>query len=341
MASQLLTNNVRPLWLSGTYEIEFAAGTVKYMYTLALRDRNVHTEKLTIGKRAVLERNADGSGKIWAEELKQFITFKIPTSELATFVRRDDVQHPFLGPLHQWASSVRRYDFGSMLGKNVFYTPQLNPGNEKLSDMTISPSTDPNQVVQLYGAGFQAFGGAFDRAILDDFDRVGYPCEDVGAYPFEDIVQHITLMSIPMGIYVKEKDLQTRTRQIEMSMGMYRCLSLIININYSIMTGHALCILIDDIGEGLDYERSVKLIQLLIEKCEPHRIQLVMTTNDRFVMNEVQLKHWRIIDRKGSQVRILDSRNSRKAFNDFKYLGLSNFDFFTSRAYLGDKDTKR
>jgi hypothetical protein len=181
------------------------------MYTLSLRERNVHAENLKIGQRAVLERNADGSGKIWAEELKQLITFKIPTSELATFVRRDGVQHPFLEPLHQWASSVRRYEFGSMLGKNVLYTPQVTLGSEKSPDMTISPSTDPSQIVQLYGAGFQTFGDAFDRAILHDFDRVGYSCDDVGAYPFEDIVQHITLMSLPMGIYVKEKDLLTQT----------------------------------------------------------------------------------------------------------------------------------
>ena len=117
-------------------------------------------------------------------------------------------------------------------------------------------------------------------------------------------------------------------------MGMFRCLALIINVNYSVMTHQAECILIDDIGEGLDCERSVNLIKLLIRKCNQHRFQLIMTTNNRFVMNEVALKHWRIIDRRGGIVSLLNSQNSKKAFDEFKYLGLSNFDFFRTGAYL-------
>jgi energy-coupling factor transporter ATP-binding protein EcfA2 len=339
--SQLLTNNIRPLWMSGTYDIEFAGRSVEYKYHLALHDSNVQAEHLQIGERTVLERKVDGSGTIWADELKRDITFKIPMSELATFVRRDDIQHPFLEPLHQWGSSVRRYEFGSMLGKHELYNHQLNFSDDNLSEPAIFPSTDPNKVVQLYGAAFQAFGDAFDKVILRDFASVGYPCDEVGAYPFEDIVLPTGLRALPMGIYVKERDLQTKTRQIEMSMGMHRCLALIININYIIMTKQTQCVIIDDIGEGLDFERSVKLIKLLIKKCRPHTIQLIMATNDRFVMNEVPLKHWRIINRIGSEVHILDEHNSKDEFDNFKYLGLSNFDFFASQGYLGTKKTKR
>jgi hypothetical protein len=47
-------------------------------------------------------------------------------------------------------------------------------------------------------------------------------------------------------------------------------------------------ILIDDIGEGLDFDRSSRLIKLLIEIAEKNEnIRLIMSTNDRFVMNAV------------------------------------------------------
>jgi ABC-type lipoprotein export system ATPase subunit len=53
------------------------------------------------------------------------------------------------------------------------------------------------------------------------------------------------------------------------------------------MTNKLTCVLIDDIGEGLDYERSSNLIKLLLKKMKKESIQLIMSTNDRFVMNNI------------------------------------------------------
>jgi hypothetical protein len=90
--------------------------------------------------------------------------------------------------------------------------------------------------------------------------------------------------------------------------------------------------LIDDIGEGLDFERSEKLIKVIVGRGAKN-LQILMSTNDRFVMNAVDLAFWRIVDRKGSRVKIWDEDNDAKRFGGFKYTGLSNFDFFASGAY--------
>lgn len=45
-------------------------------------------------------------------------------------------------------------------------------------------------------------------------------------------------------------------------------LSLIVHFNYYEFAKIPGVVLIDDIGEGLDYERSTKLIKLLISKAE-------------------------------------------------------------------------
>ena len=55
-----------------------------------------------------------------------------------------------------------------------------------------------------------------------------------------------------------------------------------------------------------------------------------MSTNDRFVMNYVDLKYWQIIDRVGNTVKYYNIKNSLKTFEDFKFTGLNNFDFFAS-----------
>jgi Fe-S cluster assembly ATPase SufC len=103
--------------------------------------------------------------------------------------------------------------------------------------------------------------------------------------------------------------------------------------HHQITTGRS--IVIDDVGEGLDFERSMALIKLLIKKCKHKNLQLLMATNDRFVMNEVELRYWHVVHRTGNHVRILDYQNTKKRFDEFKFLGLSNFDFFSSEAYLG------
>ena len=122
------------------------------------------------------------------------------------------------------------------------------------------------------------------------------------------------------------------TDQTDMSMGMFRALSIIIHFNYYELEKIPGCVLIDDIGEGLDYERSTELIKLLIAKVESSvsNIQLFMSTNDRFVMNSVDLKYWQIIDRVGGKVNYYNIKNSSQVFDDFKFTGLNNFDFFAT-----------
>lgn len=334
----LLTSQQQSLWVSGTYTVDISYKEKTYTYHISFKDRAVESERLMMNGETVLNREKDGSGTIRAEEINQSLKFKIPTNSIAAFVRRDEIQHLFLEPLFGWASSVRRYEFGSELGKPLLqaYSP-FEEENEASSEAEYEKATDPRRVVKLYISGFSRFGKRFDKAILRDFASVGYNCEEVGAYPFKDL-QIPNTASLPIGIYVKESDLSSHTRQIEMSMGMYRCLALIINLNYVILTRQANCILIDDIGEGIDFERSVKLISLLVAKCKTNKLQLIMSSNDRFVMNHVDLKYWRVIHREGNVVKLLSKKNSRKAFEDFKFLGLSNFDFFASQAYLGNQD---
>ena len=80
------------------------------------------------------------------------------------------------------------------------------------------------------------------------------------------------------------------------------------------MAQKATCILIDDIGEGLDFDRSCRLIHILRAKAQEANIQLILSTNDRFVMNEVPLEEWSVLQRKGSHVRVRNYQNSQEVF---------------------------
>ena len=123
-----------------------------------------------------------------------------------------------------------------------------------------------------------------------------------------------------------------------MSQGMFRALSLLVQITYSQLLNKPVCILIDDIGEGLDYNRSTALVKLLIEKAQKTPVQLVMATNDRFVMNNVPLEYWSVMQRIGTVSKIHNYRNSPEIFKKFELTGLNNFDFFSSKYYLKGND---
>src|SRR5262249_44511398 len=130
-----------------------------------------------------------------------------------------------------------------------------------------------------------------------------------------------------MCLSVKEKSLKAKTDQNVMSQGMFRVLALLIFTNYLTMAKKAGCIIIDDIGEGLDFERSCQLIDVLREKAKASGVQFIAATNDRFVMNKVPLEEWSVLQRKGSHLSAKNYQNSRKLFDTFKMMGLNNFDF--------------
>ena len=130
-----------------------------------------------------------------------------------------------------------------------------------------------------------------------------------------------------VGLNVQETALPGVTDQFSMSQGMFRVLSLLIHMNYCQLSNTGSTVLIDDIGEGLDFDRSCRLIELLREKALGSAIQLVMSTNDRFVMNQVPLDEWSVLQRDGGTVHVRNAGNSRDIFNSFKFTGLSNFSF--------------
>jgi hypothetical protein len=193
---------------------------------------------------------------------------------------------------------------------------------------------DHNKLFVIYETGAKRFKQSFNKAIIDDMKKLRYPISNVGIEVLsKDHVQVQGTPFPPSSIYVQERDLACKTTQIEMSQGMFRALALTIQLNYWAFSKTPVCLLIDDIGEGLDFQRASSLISLLVHKTIVNKFQLIMTTNDRFVMNSVPLKYWRVLQRTGNDVRVIDQHSSPKAFADFERLGLSNFDFFSRELY--------
>jgi AAA15 family ATPase/GTPase len=335
--AELISEGTPIKYSEGVYNAEFIHRKEKTYYQLEHHNYKITKENLVIGNTKMLSRNSRGVGWIYAAKLKQDIEFKIQTNLVAAINKYDSIQHPFLDKLFKWGKGLRRYDFGTTLGRDMLLMKGVSAKKEDIHENVLL--RDTQKVISILLDGMKKFPSSLISAIIEDMKTIGFDLVDIGvdSVPNASIITDgVVISSPPIGIFIKEADRGERTFQIEISQGMFRALSVLIQINYSLLATESSCILIDDIGEGLDYSRSSLLVRLLIDKAKNSKVQLIMATNDRFIMNNVPLEYWIIIERQGGRCIHHNYRNSKGIFDKFEKTGLNNFDLFTSGYYLNN-----
>lgn len=319
--------------VSGFFDAFFSEGVHSFNYIVEFKDGTISQEKLFKDNIELFTRDSEGVGKIFNQDLNRFQNFKIPKNQLLAS-RRDEIQFPYLEGLFQWASNTRHFRFSKEAEK---HTLAIIDSNQPKTDINNQNMT--NQAVAVFRKGITDFRQEFVDNIISDFNSIGYSITKVDSGVLHSLRVDSELGSKVVGLRIQETDRKdAMTDQNEMSDGMFRALSLIIHYNYYELSKEKLNVLIDDIGEGLDYERSTNLINLLIEKTKKTDIQLIMTSNDKFVMNNTNLEYWQVVSRKAGKVKMYNKFNSEEIFNDFKFTGLNNFDFFTTEFYKAENE---
>ncbi len=299
---------------ANSFEIIFQNENDEINYNLSYDGNDlIIQENLIINNVLKLDRQGE---KLYYEKLKAFLDFKTD-SQVLGIRRRDSIQQPFFDILNNWGKYLSHYSFGGKMGKREI---------ERLEDSEIQETVhfkNSHNIRTIYHKAFLEFEYKFNKIVIEDMKKIDY---DISSIITDEISNYLFLS-------VQESDLPFETDFEQMSQGMARAFSLIVQLNYSLMAKMPSCILIDDIGEGLDYDRSKKLIELIIEKAEGSNIQVFMTTNDRFVMNSVPLKYWSVIHREGNKSVFYNYQNSKQTFDDFALTGFNNFDFFATEFY--------
>lgn len=307
------------------------------IYEFSSKKDHILKEELRINGEVYLRRDAEGKGTILYATLEnKKLEFEIEKNKIIVTSKRDKKQHPFLEALFDWSNHVFLYRFGGHLGRD---TPSLIAECDPFgSDNSILKKLrkDGDSVVLKFELGIKAFGDTFKQKIIEDFNRIGYKINDIYVAPYRSPHTATARTTLPKILYISECNVADKISQIDISQGMFRVLSLIIQLTYLEfqVTRHS-TILIDDIGEGLDFDRSTNLITFLIAKAESlkDKMQLVMTTNDRFVMNNVPLNYWMIIEKTDGDIRFYSEKINPELFEEFGYIGLNNFDFFSGQYY--------
>jgi len=294
------------------YKLVFNDGNNQFYYYLKHNFKHILKEVFKLNNEEKLNREYGETGQMYYQKENRNLTFKIRDDELAV-TKGDSYQQPFFDKLYEWGSNIAHYKFGGQMGRNVPVEGQ----KERVNSFYIN-------IPEIGIRGRKRFEDKFDEEIIRDMAEIGYEIESID---FQN--QYTPFFT------VQEKGLKfLDILHDQLSQGMFRALSLIIQLNYSLLSKQPSLILIDDIGEGLDYERSKKLIDLIIKKIEGTKVQLIMTTNDRFVMNKVPLKYWQVIKREKNKSVFYNYENSKQTFDDFALTGLSNFDFFATEFFV-------
>lgn len=315
----------------GLYDLVFDDNGQEIIYQIDVDKGRVKKEYYKYHDKEYLDRDANGNGRLWTQEIDGWLKLGVPLSEVVA-KRRDREQYPFFTSLHEWADSTHLYQFHTELGRRA-----LSASPSPTSDFALDPN-NKDMVIEVFRRGEKEFADLYKNEILADMRLLNFFLDDIHidhpSYIVPDPVANLFQC-----LRVKEDDIDDYIDQPQLSMGMFRCLSLLIQINYHALANTPQCLIIDDIGEGLDYERSCTLVKLLMDKAKASNTQLIMTTNDRFIMNAVPLEYWTVLERTKNGVKFYNLSNSAEIFRQFRFTGLSNFDFFSMNFMHKQKST--
>ncbi|WP_186102458.1 AAA family ATPase [Burkholderia gladioli] len=327
-AAHIMAGNAQLPPGKDNFDFTLENGSATYRYKFSKEDTKVTSEILTINDELYLERKLGQPHRIRIE-IKEYdgsatqskwIPFGITDNQLSLVAKRDTIQHPFLEPIIKWAENV---DHQSFTAEGSGFHIVL-PTNSAFELTTARKTQTLIPIAGFFKYGIDNYDKEFSEFVKEGMTKIGFPINKVDLIPFPQPNGQETLT-----VSLTEKGRTFPTHYHEMSSGMIRALSSIVRLRLC-QLGTKGTLLLDDIGEGLDYKRSVALIKFLLSEAEDSQIQLLMTTNDRFVMNEVPLDYWIILDRTNGTVSVKNSKNERSRFEKFMRLGLSNFDLFKS-----------
>lgn len=299
-------------YLTERFELILENGKDVYEYLLDFKKTIIVEEKLIVSGKVILDRSA---GILNNDKVGRNVLANIKDTKLAVTIKDEEGVSVF-EPLVLWGKSVKNFLFSGHLKKTSLSKDYHEPVNEGIH------VEDAGVFVNIFYKGREEFGDAYVSEIKKKMQDIGYAISNID----------IQNLGKGFGLCVEE-DCRYTVSQLDMSQGMFRTLCLLVQLTYIRLRGKSICVLVDDMGEGLDFHRLSGLIDILIEQLKDSHIQFFITTNDRYVMNKIPLKYWTVIDRQQSSSVFYNYENSKDIFDEFEYTGLSNFDFFTTDFY--------
>jgi len=225
-----------------------------------------------------------------------------PKNKLVIQSQRDTNKYPEFELVMSWAEHTRGFSFSDLSSSKPYNIPSM-----------FSDEMDFSELFMKLDEGKRKF-------VKDKMCELGYKVKAIDPQKI-DKFNFVTL---------KEEDVSVPLFSSSMSNGMLRVFYIFTYMAYIADAEGAKTFLVDDLGEGLDYSRSSKLSKIMFNYCKENDIQLIVTSNDSFLMNAIDLSNWIILRRKGNKVTTYCQITHPEMFNKFRRMGLNNFDMLST-----------
>lgn len=225
-----------------------------------------------------------------------------PSNKLIIQTQRDTTKFPEFEMVMSWAEHTRGFSFSDLSSSKPYSIP--NMFSEKIDFSELFEKIDDEK----------------KNFIIDKMKELGYKISEITPLKIDQF-NIITL---------KEEGVEVPLFSSSMSNGMLRVFYIFTYMSYIATVEGAKTFLIDDLGEGLDYSRSATLSKMMFDYCEAHDIQLIVTSNDNFLMNAIDLNHWIILRRDRNKVETYSRTTHPDMFIKFRKMGLNNFDMLST-----------
>ena len=265
-------------------------------YLFEIENGDVKAEQLTVCGKTLIKRDTQ-------KALLNGDVISPPKEKLVVQVRRDKKDYPDVEALMEWAEGVIAISCSDI---NPYTILNGRPGY-------INPIPFSSLV--------EALSKEDKKTVINEAKRLGYDIMDIA------LVKAFGELKL---VAVKERNIQNGILDFQLSSGMIRVLYILCFLEYiKHETTHSM-LLIDDLGEGLDYSRTIHLGRKVFEVCEQENMQLIASSNESFLMDVVDIAKWQIVRRKNSKLSVINQTNMPELFDEFRMTGLSNFDLFSS-----------
>ena len=264
-------------------------------YAFELSDGLIKSESLLIDGQSKIVRNAS-TAEMYGESVNP------PANKLLIQARRDTMRYPEIEEIILWAEHTSLYVFSNITASLKSLSPYMLSTEPLIPEMYEQIKDQQN-------------------VLIEYIKELGYQIDKI------EVVENA---SSGKWLLIYETGIEKPMEFYELSNGMFRVFSVLLYMIYSSTLKGARCLMIDDMGEGLDYQRSTKLGKIVFNYCKAKSTQLIVTSNDSFLLDTVDLDLWNILQRTGSVVTSLNSQTHQELFAKFARTGLSNYDILSS-----------
>lgn len=268
--------------------------------------RMTYSFEISKGKVAFEQLIVDGKVLIKRNEKKTTFMGGIinpPSEKLVVQVRRDKAAYPDVEALMEWAEGV------------IFIScSNINPFTLLLGSASTIINPRP------FSSLIDMLSKRDKSEVIKTARRLGYDIQDLSTVKAGNDMKIVA---------VRERYVREDILDYQLSSGMMRVLYIICFLACVKYDKHSM-LLIDDLGEGLDYIRITLLGKKVFEDCEKDGLQMIASSNDSSMMDVVDISKWQILRRKNSKLTVLNQTSIPLLFEEFRMTGLRNFDLFSS-----------